>query len=70
MSSFKNPHFMYLFALKSKPEKRKLAYGRSPEDALEILSFRMTQAEMDDIVRTDFIKIHQRQMQEYVHLLG
>ncbi len=70
MSSFQNPHFMYLFALKSKPGKRKLAYGKSPEDALEILSFRMSQAEMDDLIREDFIKIHQRQMQEYVHLMG
>lgn len=61
---------MYLFALKSKPDKRKLAYGKSPEDALEILGFRMSQTEMDDIKRDDFIKINQRQLQDYVHLLG
>ncbi|MBX7215106.1 MAG: hypothetical protein K1X39_13925 [Thermoflexales bacterium] len=70
MSSFSNPHFMYLFALKSKPGKRRLAYGQSPEDALQILSFRCTQEEMDDIIRDDFEKIHQRELQKYIHLLG
>lgn len=70
MSSFSNPHFMYLFALKSKPGKRRLAYGQSPDDALAILSSRCTQEEMDDIVRDDFQKIHQRELQQYVHLLG
>lgn len=68
MSSFSNPHFMYLFALKN--GKKRLAYGQSPEDALEILSYRLTQAEMDDIIKEDFIKISQRKLQEYVHLLG
>ena len=32
MSSFSNPHFMYLFDLKN--GKQKLAYGESPADAL------------------------------------
>lgn len=68
MSSFSNPHYMYLFALKS--GKKKIAYGQSPEDALEILSLRMTQAEMDEIIKEDVLKIHQREMQKYVHLLG
>ena len=70
MSSFSNPHFMYLFALKSKPGKRRLAYGQSPEDALTTLSFRCTAAEMDDIIRDDFQKIHQRELQQSIHLLG
>ena len=68
MSSFSNPHYMYLFAMKS--GKKKIAYGQSPEDALEILSLRMTQDEMDEIIKEDFLKIHQREMQKYVHLLG
>jgi hypothetical protein len=68
MSSFSNPHFMYLFLLKN--GKRKLAYGQSPEDALEILSYRLSKAEMDEIIKDDFIKINQRKLQEYVHLLG
>jgi len=68
MSSFSNPHFMYLFLLKN--GKRKLGYGQSPEDALEILSFRLSKEEMDEIIKDDFIKINQRKLQEYVHLLG
>jgi hypothetical protein len=32
MSSFSNPHFMYLFEMTN--GKKKLAYGQSPEDAL------------------------------------
>lgn len=70
MSSFSNPHFMYLFALKDKQGKRRLAYGQSPEDALNTLSFRLTPQEMDQIVKDDYLKIHQRQLQEYVHLLA
>lgn len=68
MSSFSNPHYMYLFALKS--GKKKIAYGQSPEDALEILSMRMSPEEMDEIIKDDYLKIHQREMQKYVHLLG
>ena len=68
MSSFSNPHYMYLFEMKN--GKKKLAYGRSPEDALEILSFRLPQEEMDEIFRDQHIKITQRKLQEYVHLLG
>ena len=68
MSSFSNPHFMYLFDMKS--GKKKLVYGQSPEDALEILSFRSTPEEMEEIIRESFTKINQRQLQEYVHLLG
>jgi hypothetical protein len=68
MSSFSNPHFMYLFSLKN--GKKKIAYGKSPEDALEILAMRLTQAEMDEIVKDQYEKIHQREMQKYVHLLG
>jgi len=68
MSSFSNPHYMYLFDLKN--GKKKLAYGQSPEDALEILSFRLPSDEMDEIIRDQFKKISQRKLQEYVHLLG
>ena len=68
MSSFSNPHYMYLFLLKN--GKRKLGYGQSPEDALDILSLRLTQEEMDQIVKDDYIKINQRKLQEYVDQLG
>jgi len=68
MSSFSNPHYMYLFKMKN--GKRKLAYGHTPEDALEILSYRLTEAEMAQIIRDDYIKISQRKLQQYVHDLG
>jgi hypothetical protein len=68
MSSFSNPHYMYLFEMRN--GKRKLVYGRSPEDALEILGCRLPPEEMDQILRDKYIRIQQRQLQEYVHLLG
>lgn len=68
MSSFSNPHYMYLFDLKN--GKKKLAYGASPEDALDILSIRLTAEEMAEIIPERFQKIRQRDLQKYVHLLG
>ena len=68
MSSFSNPHYMYLFVLKN--GKKNLAYGQSPEDALVILSYRLSEAEMNEILKDKYIKISQRKMQEYIHLLG
>ena len=68
MSSFSNPHFMYLFALKN--GKKKLAYGESPEDALEILRIRLNEAEMNEILTDQCIKINQRELQQYVNDLG
>jgi hypothetical protein len=59
---------MYLFRLKN--GKRRLAYGQSPEDALEILSYRLTPEEMGEILRDDYEKINQRKLQEHVHELG
>ena len=67
MSSFEGAQQFYLFGLKS--GGKKLSYGKTPEDALEILSFRLTEEEMSDVVREDHIKISQRKLQEYVHLL-
>lgn len=68
MSSFSNPHYLYLFELKN--GKKKLAYGQSPADALEILSYRLSEEEMALIERDNYIKISQRKLQQYVHLLG
>ena len=68
MSSFSTPHYMYLFDLKN--GKKKLAYGRSPEDALEILSYRLPVDEMDEILGDSYIKISQRKLQQYVDRLG
>lgn len=68
MSSFSNPHFMYLFALKS--GKKKLAYGESPEDALDILRIRLSEAEMAEILTDQHVKINQRDLQQHVGELG
>lgn len=61
-------HRMYLFSMKN--GKKKLAYGENPEDALEILGFRLTDEEMAGIVKDDWRKVSQRDLQKYVHLLG
>jgi hypothetical protein len=68
MSSFSNPHYMYLFEMTN--GKKKLAYGQSPEDALNILAMRLSEAEMAGIVREKYVKIRQRELQQYVPELG
>jgi hypothetical protein len=59
---------MYLFEMKN--GKQKLAYGESPQDALDILRVRLSPAEMAEILPDKYIKISQRKMQQYVHNLG
>jgi hypothetical protein len=68
MSSFSNPHFMYLFQLKN--GKKKLAYGESPADALDILRIRLNETEMAELIPDQFIKVNQRELQQYVRELG
>ncbi|MDA0245711.1 MAG: hypothetical protein OT477_20045 [Chloroflexi bacterium] len=68
MSSFSNPHYMYLFDMKN--GKKKLAYGASPEDALDILRIRLTEEEMEQIIADQYIRVSQRKMQEYIGNLG
>ena len=50
--------------------KKKLAYGQSPQDALDILRLRLTDEEMAQIKADNFVKINQRKLQEYVNELG
>ena len=68
MSSFSNPHYMYLFDMEN--GKKKLAYGQSPEDALDILRLRLSDEEMAHIIADRYVKISQRKLQEHVHELG
>ena len=68
MSSFSNPHYMYLFELKN--GKKKLAYGESPEDALNILAIRLSDDEMAEVIPDDYVKISQRDLQKHVGELG
>ena len=68
MSSFSNPHYMYLFEMKS--GKKKLAYGQSPEDALNILQIRLSDEEMEQVIKDNYLKISQRELQQHVSELG
>ncbi len=68
MSSFNNPHHLYLFDMKN--GKKKLAYGATAEDAYESLRLRLTDAEMDLILKDQYIKIPQRELQQHVKELG
>ena len=68
MSSFSNPHYMYLFDMKN--GKKKLAYGQSPEDALDILRIRLSDEEMGQIKADQYVRISQRKLQEHIDDLG
>jgi hypothetical protein len=59
---------MYLFEMKN--GKKKLVYGQNPEDALDILSIRLSPEEMDEIIRDKYEKVRQRDIQQYVGELG
>lgn len=68
MSSFNNPHHLYLFSMTN--GKKKLAYGASAEDAYENLRLRLTEAEMAGVIRTEYVRIPQRELHKHVHELG
>jgi len=68
VGSFSNRHHMYLFSMKN--GKKKLAYGKTPGDALEILRIRLTEAEMAEVIATEWVEANQRDLQKYVPLLG
>ncbi len=68
MSSFRNPHHFYLFAMAN--GKRKLGYGTTPEDAFENLRLRLSEAEMIGIRPEDYIRISQRDLHKHVAELG
>lgn len=68
MSSFSNPHYMYLFEMTD--GKQKLAYGSSPEDALDILRVRLSAEEMALVIPDKYRRISQRKMQEHIDNLG
>ncbi|MBN1964273.1 MAG: hypothetical protein JW910_06480 [Anaerolineae bacterium] len=68
MSSFSNPHYLYLFEMTS--GKKKLAYGQNPEDALDILRLRLTEQEMATIIPDRYTRIKQRELQQHIDELG
>lgn len=58
----------YLFNMKN--GKKTLAYGTDPNDALAILALRMSKEELDQIIKTDYVKVLQRDLQTIVDQLG
>ncbi len=68
MSSFANPHHLDLFLMKN--GKRKLGYGPSAEEAFESLRLRLTEAEMAEIDKDQYLRIPQRELQKHVKELG
>ncbi len=68
MSSFGNGNHLFVFEMKS--GKQKIAYGKTPEDALEILSYRLSHNEMAEILRDRFTRISQRKLYDYIGNLG
>ena len=68
MSSFNNPHYFYLFAMRN--GKKKLSYGTSPDDAYEVLKLRLSEKEMQAIYRDQVEKIAQRQLRQHIRELG
>lgn len=68
MSSFNNPHHFFLFAMKN--GKKKLGYGTTAEDAYNNLRLRLTLKEMELIVKDQYIRFQQHELQKHVHELG
>jgi len=68
MSSFTQPHHLYVFRMKN--GKKKIAYGPSPEAAFEYLRLRLTEPEIALVDPTQYEKISQRQIRNYVRDLG
>jgi hypothetical protein len=58
----------FIFRLKN--GKRKLTYGRTPEEALQILGYRLTRAEMREVIPDAPQRITQQQIQEHLEELG
>jgi hypothetical protein len=68
MSSFSNPHHLYLFSMRN--GKKKLAYGTSPEDAYANLKLRLTEKEMREVLADDYLRIPQRDLRLHIDNLG
>ncbi len=68
MSSFKNPHHFYLFAMRN--GKRKLGYGSNPEQAYENLRLRLSPNEMESIIKDQYTSFPQRDLQKHARELG
>jgi hypothetical protein len=61
-------HSIYLFDMTN--GKKKLAYGKSPEDALEILRLRLTEEEMTQIKTDTYCRIGKKDLFSHIDQLG
>ena len=68
MTTQNKPHSIYLFDMTT--GKKKLAYGKSPEDALEILNLRLTEEEMTQIKSDSYCRIGKKDIFSYIDQLG
>lgn len=68
MSSFDGRAQIFLFDLTT--GKKKLAYGRTVEDAMEILSMRLTPEEMEQLLPERYRIVRQSELRSLIHLLG
>jgi hypothetical protein len=59
---------MYVFEMKN--GKQKIAYGETPEDALEILRYRLSADEMSQLLPDKYTLINQRRLHSYIQNLG
>ena len=68
MSSFQNPHHIFLFAMKN--GKKKLSYGTTPDDAFENLRLRLSDKEMSAVDKSQYMRVLQRDLRKHIHELG
>lgn len=68
MNKKNRPNSIYLFEMKN--NKKKLAYGKTPEDALAILRLRLTPGEMDQIKTDAYCRIKRTDLLNHVDQLG
>ncbi len=68
MENRNRPSSIYLFDMKT--SKKKLAYGKTPEDALAILELRLTIEEMVQIRKDKYTRIKRKDLHCYVDQLG
>lgn len=68
MSTFEDPQFFYVFDMKN--GKKKLAYGISEQDAIDVLKMRLSPDELALLDTSHSTKIPQRKIREYIDQLG
>jgi len=59
---------VYLFSMKN--GKKKIAYGITPKQALEILAYRLSKEEMDEIEKDQYIVVASGEIMGFIHELG